>query len=718
MTDKELNTAILSQLYKIADDVWASMKKCVIGSFTAREIHSKHLYRDVFFGTEQLHQVKVGDFSCAFPTNQIFDIVANFEPLAGVRNKRHLFAAESKGKVEASVTFAVTKELKELCDFTDPDNFRPAYAFIFIDAERKCLVATNGCSIKVCPVEFSKVDGDTSEMRIFAADFKKMCAKMKGKNVYEMTATKERTYDDIFTNIRFEGIAASAKHEYTLPKWYSVFTERSSELSFNVQNWKAVNKVAKMGKYELIQVSGKRGDKTVQFLAGKCEAQVEIGEELKHSFCLLFGAKQFGIIKKAESLCFYLGKANSSIVEAVDNNGNVYLFCPKETEDSTTFVGEHVDDVLVAPDVECDTNVFERYVLNAKRTTKAASRKASKAKKTVAKKADKPATKKQVAPSRKFTFSAIGMQPGDKLTFVDGKEVVAADDNKVSYEGSTYTLSGFCKTFMPDEKRNKSNSYRGCAFFYRGGVKLEKLFNEALAANEQHTDAVANETHEETETAEIPQEDVCTETKTEEPVVSVCAEGNHAEKPHAAVCPETKTEEQVANVCAEENHAERPHEDVCTETKTEEQVANMCAEECHAEKPCFVRPVPFNVLQPANHPLRILGRRGVAFHTNVRKVHAQEGSGRLNEKNVTTFSLSPPLPRSCPFRSLRPGASRPCAIHHCALRPREPRGPAPGASQPCATPRHIPLQTSDRELRAPRPVASPLWGIRHSIEYP
>ena len=31
---------------------------------------------------------------------------------------------------------------------------------------------------------------------------------------------------------------------------------------------------------------------------------------------------------------------------------------------------------------------------------------------------------------------------------------------------------------MPDEKRTKSNSYRGCAFFFKDGVKLEKLFKE------------------------------------------------------------------------------------------------------------------------------------------------------------------------------------------------------------------------------------------------
>lgn len=620
MTDKELNTAILNELYKIADEVWPLVhRRDIVGSFTAREINSpKHLGRDMFFEEKEdankLHHVEVGNFRCAFQSKQIFDLVEWFEGLAGVGSRRRLFVAEKKGKVEGSVTFAATRELEELCDFTEADNIRPAYAFIFIDAERKCLVATNGCSMKVCPVSIHSKKGDTSEMRILAADFKKMCAKMKGKNVYEMTATKERTDDDICTNIMFEGIASSASHEYTFPEWYSVFTDRSYELSFNVQNWKAVNKVAKMGKYELLQVSGKRGEKTVQFLAGKCEAEVEVGKELKHSFCLLFGAKQFAIIKKAESMCFYFGTEDSKYVEAVDNNGNVYLFSPRVKEDNT-FVGEHVDDVLVAPDVECDINVLSRYVLKAKRTTKAASRKASKAKTTVAKKAEKPTAAKQIVPSRKFTFSAIGMQPGDKLTFVDGKEVVAADDNKVSYEGSTYTLSGFCKTFMPDEKRNKSNSYRGCAFFYRDGVKLEKLFNEALAANEQPAEAVAAGTHESTVTTEKPQEDACTE---------------------------TKTEEQVVNVCAEENHAEKPHADFCTETKTVELGVNACAKENHAEKPCIVRPVPFSVLRPINYPFRIFGRRGAAFHTNVRKAHAQEGSGLLSERNAHTFSLPPP----------------------------------------------------------------------------
>lgn len=82
-------------------------------------------------------------------------------------------------------------------------------------------------------------------------------------------------------------------------------------------------------------------------------------------------------------------------------------------------------------------------------------------------------------PSNKFSFDAIGVNVGDTLTFIDGTEVIAAEDNKVSFCGELFTLSGFCKEFMPDEKRTKSNSYRGCAFFFKDGIKLEKLFKNA-----------------------------------------------------------------------------------------------------------------------------------------------------------------------------------------------------------------------------------------------
>ncbi len=81
--------------------------------------------------------------------------------------------------------------------------------------------------------------------------------------------------------------------------------------------------------------------------------------------------------------------------------------------------------------------------------------------------------------SNKFSFDAVGVNVGDKLTFIDGTEVIAAENNKIIFCGELFTLSGFCKDFMPDDKRTKSNSYRGCAFFFKDGVKLEKLFKDA-----------------------------------------------------------------------------------------------------------------------------------------------------------------------------------------------------------------------------------------------
>ena len=101
-------------------------------------------------------------------------------------------------------------------------------------------------------------------------------------------------------------------------------------------------------------------------------------------------------------------------------------------------------------------------------------------------------------PSNKFSFDAVGVNVGDKLTFIDGTKVIAAENNKVSFCGELFTLSGFCKEFMPDDRRTKSNSYRGCAFFFKDGVKLEKLFKDAqkksLVSSKEEIAAVPDDT--------------------------------------------------------------------------------------------------------------------------------------------------------------------------------------------------------------------------------
>lgn len=81
-----------------------------------------------------------------------------------------------------------------------------------------------------------------------------------------------------------------------------------------------------------------------------------------------------------------------------------------------------------------------------------------------------------------FRFSMVGIKPGEKLIFVPRNLTVIVKedkiDNKIEFEGKTYTLSGFCKKFMPDEKRNKKDAYQGPAYFSYDKKLLVRLRSE------------------------------------------------------------------------------------------------------------------------------------------------------------------------------------------------------------------------------------------------
>ena len=125
--------------------------------------------------------------------------------------------------------------------------------------------------------------------------------------------------------------------------------------------------------------------------------------------------------------------------------------------------------------------------------------------------------------SNKFSFDAIGVNVGDALTFIDGTKVIAAENNKIIFCGELFTLSGFCKEFMPDEKRTKSNSYRGCAFFFKDGVKLEKLFKEqqkkSLVSSKEEIEAVPDDTLD-----SVPNEHLASEKCTERTIIPLVKE--------------------------------------------------------------------------------------------------------------------------------------------------------------------------------------------------
>lgn len=98
-------------------------------------------------------------------------------------------------------------------------------------------------------------------------------------------------------------------------------------------------------------------------------------------------------------------------------------------------------------------------------------------KKEKPKKQDKqPKTKAGRRPP--FNFSMIGLKPGDVVYFEYGDiPVTVASENTIAYDNEIYTLSRFCKHFMPEEG-SENREYQGPAHFLYNGRTLDDIRKE------------------------------------------------------------------------------------------------------------------------------------------------------------------------------------------------------------------------------------------------
>lgn len=475
MTDKELNMAILDQLYVIADAVWAKMEKVYEGSFTAAYINT-NIEKYFWWGEVDKgnsHSIEVGNFRCEISSECVFEIVSKFEKLVGASGKNHLFVSSTEGELKGSVTFEVNKDLLELCNFAgDQKTLNPALANIYVDAERSYLVATDGFKLVARPITITGRAGDTSDLYINAKDFGKMCRKLKCGEVKSMTVRKEctRTYTKI--NVDFCGIYSCVSVDNNvLTTWHKLFTKRSKALCLDVLDYTAVQKFAKSHKNDLIELSGERGDDYVMISSKDISVKIALGNVLQYGIKIHFDSKDLAAAQ-CEAMKMYLGKTPDQMIQAKCGNGNFYLITPSVSDDTVSYIGNYVDGALMAPDEEMTVDVLSLPQATSNPAQEETTRVCS--------------TKCGTTNNRRFTFEAIGVKVGDELTFIDGTKVLAAADKKVLYKGELYTLSGFCKAFMPEDKRTRSNSYRGCTFFYKDGVKLEKLFKSTLLATDKN----------------------------------------------------------------------------------------------------------------------------------------------------------------------------------------------------------------------------------------
>lgn len=493
MTNKELNMAILNKLYEIAEMIWQKMARNDHGCFRASEI-VKNLGKIFYLDdadTDELIRIEVGSFRCEFAAAHIFRLVTKFESLAGIGKNAHMFTYQEENEKERGcVCFQATKEMAELCDFVYKEHDMEAIISIFIDAEKNRLVATDSYKLLAIPVTITQKSGDTREMLINAKTWKKMCAKMKKGETYELMATKLDNREEA-TVIEFEGVTSYEPSTCRFVNWAYCFSKLSAEHSVHLgSSWEAIQQMIRSVNEELVYLSGKQGEKVITVKMGENWATFATDEVLAHSFNLCFMGEKLLSISQLDVL--YLDMEANTPKPAVCGNGYIYLICPYTMGDA--YVGELVADGVY--DAGKAGNLIDLLQQSCEITTPVVSS-SEKAASSSEKK------KKSVDDSRKFTFDKIGIEPGDIITFIHGgQRVITIDNNKVVYLGKVYTLSGFCKEFMPDDRRNKANSYRGCSFFAYKGVKLDKMFKEALKAKE-HADLEQDKEEDEKETKHL-----------------------------------------------------------------------------------------------------------------------------------------------------------------------------------------------------------------------
>lgn len=509
MSEKEMNLAILNKLYEIAFAVWEKMAKVAdYGSYTASEI-ANMLNKEFNFSNEQNEDekttVSVGTYTCSFPLKNIFYFVSVFEKLASVGRNAKQFVFEESGELLGKVTFEVSKGMSELCKFVADDELRPVMNYIILDAANNCLVASDGHKLLSFPTKVLEHSGDLSNFYINPKKFALMCKKMKKGEVYSVTATKESVNGKECNKLEFDGIVSNIGYIGRYPNWKSVFPKVSNELAlhFDKNAWNEIKKFCKVAKKDganTISLHGLSGESKITLSYDDCKRELAIENKLQHTFEIVsFMIKSIVAFDSVDTL--YLGMSSSHTAVATNSLGNIYLLMPAVYEDR----GYSIDTRYVPFDIDVleeraneRTNEPTEDVIPAKVDNVTTEEKecATEDKTEQTNKSAKVVSLDK--PSNKFSFDAIGVNVGDSLTFIDGTKVIAAEDNKVSFCGELFTLSGFCKEFMPDDKRTKSNSYRGCAFFFKDGVKLEKLFKDAqkksLVSSKEEIAAVPDNT--------------------------------------------------------------------------------------------------------------------------------------------------------------------------------------------------------------------------------
>lgn len=478
--------------------------------------------------------VNVLSFVCSFCVVQIFALVAKFEKLASIGSKKRMFIKQKdNNEVLCTVKVLINKYYSKLSLHCANDDLRPAMKNVCLDIRNGRAAASDGHTMMIKCLDVVSTEHFTYDYNlplVNGKDFKKMCSLAKSGSTLTCKLVRELNGNTYWVSECCGYYSKTEANRYV--NYSSVLPKISPDnlCTINEKTWNGISKWLKKNKgfnsIGLVIIKHKENDNRITFTINgmydnhdgieiSCECEnvpnknFAIG--LKADSLLRFENFNFALGRYANEALVYVGslevgimmpmyiddeydgfKLSDGYIGAYDYCGFAESFDMPANEPTENVIPAKVEDVTTeekecttekkTEQTDCKRDMASKIIICGIPSYKDSAP----AKDVADTKVDAPdapnAPAKVVSlgkSSNKFSFDAIGVNVGDALTFIDGTKVIAAENNKIIFCGELFTLSGFCKEFMPDDKRTKSNSYRGCAFFFKDGVKLEKLFKDA-----------------------------------------------------------------------------------------------------------------------------------------------------------------------------------------------------------------------------------------------
>lgn len=497
--------------------------------------------------------VNVLSFACSFCVVQIFALVAKFEKLASIGSKKRMFIKKKdNNEVLCTVKVLINKYYSKLSLHCANDDLRPAMRNVCLDIRNGRAAASDGHTMMIKGLDVASTEHFTYDYNlplVNGKDFKKMCSLAKSGSTLTCKLVREQDGDTYWVSECCGYYSKTNAKRYV--NYSSVLPKINPDniCTINEKTWKDISKWLKKNKgfnsIGLVIIKHKENDNRITFAINgmydnrdgieiSCECEnvpnknFAIG--LKIDSLLRFENFNFALGRYANEALVYVGslevgmmmpmyiddeydgfKLSDGYIGAYDYCGFAESFDMPENKHTEDAITTKVDNVTTeekecategkTEQTDCKRDMASKIIICGIPSYKDSAH-AKDVAETKVDAHDAPNTPAKVVsldnPSNKFSFDAVGVNVGDALTFIDGTKVIAAEDNKVLFGGRLFTLSGFCKDFMPDDKRTKSNTYRGCAFFFKDGVKLEKLFkeqqNKSLVSSKEEIAAVPDDT--------------------------------------------------------------------------------------------------------------------------------------------------------------------------------------------------------------------------------